>query len=318
MPSPSRNALISVVAPVYNEEAGIAEFHRRLSAAMADLNHELILVDDGSSDGTAEILASLAKADRTVRVIILARNFGHQAALTAGLDAARGDAVVTIDSDLQDPPEVIPQMIERWRAGVDVVHAVRGERAGEPPVRLALIRIFYWLLGKVSELRTFPGNSGDFRLLSRRAADALNALPERSRFVRGLVTWIGFEQESVVYDRDARFAGASKYPYRKLAQLAIDGVLSFSVIPLRIASLLGFVVSAIAGLAIPVVVVLRLVGLYHLTGIASVHILILLLGGMQLVCLGVIGEYVGRVYEETKRRPVYIVNETTNQAPGFR
>ena len=312
MPSPSRNALIIVVAPVYNEEAGIAEFHRRLSAVMADLKHELILVDDGSSDATAEILASLAEADRSVRVIMLARNFGHQAALTAGLDAARGDAVVTIDSDLQDPPEVIPEMVERWRAGVDVVHAVRRERAGEPPVRLALIRIFYWLLGKVSELRTYPGNSGDFRLLSRRAADALNGLPERSRFVRGLVTWIGFEQEAVYYDREARFAGSSKYPYRKLVQLAIDGVLSFSVVPLRVASLLGFVVSAIAGLAIPVVVGLRLAGLYELTGIASVHILILLLGGMQLVCLGVIGEYVGRVYEETKRRPVYIVNDASS------
>jgi len=312
VPSPSRNALISVVAPVYNEEAGIAEFHRRLSAVMADLKHELILVDDGSSDATAEILASLAEADRSVRVIMLARNFGHQAALTAGLDAARGDAVVTIDSDLQDPPEVIPEMVERWRAGVDVVHAVRRERAGEPPVRLALIRIFYWLLGKVSELRTYPGNSGDFRLLSRRAADALNGLPERSRFVRGLVTWIGFEQEAVYYDREARFAGSSKYPYRKLVQLAIDGVLSFSVVPLRVASLLGFVVSAIAGLAIPVVVGLRLAGLYELTGIASVHILILLLGGMQLVCLGVIGEYVGRVYEETKRRPVYIVNDASS------
>ena len=309
MPTPSRDALVSVVAPVFNEESGITEFHRRLKDALSNERHEIVLVNDGSSDTTAEVLQTLAASDGNVRVITFARNFGHQAALTAGLERAKGDAVVTIDADLQDPPEVIPLMLERWRAGADVVHAVRRERAGEPPVRLALIRVFYWLLGRISELKTYPGNSGDFRLLSRRAADALNALPEHSRFLRGLVTWIGFRQETVEYDRDARFAGASKYPYRKLVQLALDGVLSFSVLPLRIASLLGLIVSALAGLAIPLVVVLRLVGLYHLTGIASVHILVLLLGGMQLVCLGVIGEYVGRAYDELKRRPVYIVDE---------
>ncbi len=307
MPSPSPNALVSIVAPVYNEEAGIAEFHRRVSLAMQGIKHEILLVNDGSSDNTAAVLASLAKLDPNVRVVNLSRNFGHQAALTAGLELACGDAVVTIDADLQDPPEVIPALVDCWRNGADVVHAVRGERAGEPPVRLALIKLFYWLLGKISALRTYPGNSGDFRLLSRRAADALNALPERSRFLRGLVTWVGFRQESVQYDRDARFAGSSKYPYRKLAQLAIDGVLSFSVLPLRVASLLGLLVSLTAAISVPVVVVLRLVGLYHLTGIASIHILILVLGGMQLVCLGVIGEYVGRAYEETKRRPVYIL-----------
>ena len=314
MPTSSRNAMVSVVAPVFNEEAGITEFHRRVAAAMEGITHEIVLVDDGSSDNTAAVLASLAAADPAVRVLSLSRNFGHQAALTAGLEAARGDAVVTIDADLQDPPEVIPELVARWRAGADVVHAVRRERAGEPPVRLALIRVFYWLLGRISELKTYPGNSGDFRLLSRRAADALNALPERSRFLRGLVTWIGYQQDVVEYDRDARYAGSSKYPYRKLAQLAIDGVLSFSVLPLRLASMLGFVVSAIAAAAIPVVVILRVTGEYHLTGIASIHILILLLGGMQLVCLGVIGEYVGRAYEETKRRPVYIVNESPGQS----
>lgn len=309
MPSPSRSRVVSVVAPVFNEEAGIAEFHRRVSTVMAPFDHEIVLVNDGSSDETAARLAELAHSDPNVRVITLSRNFGHQAALTAGLELARGDAVVTIDADLQDPPEVIPELIERWNGGADVVHAVRHARPGEPPVRLALIRLFYWLLAKLGDLKTYPGNSGDFRLVSRRAADSLNALPERSRFLRGLVTWVGFNQDIVYYDREERFAGKSKYPYRKLAQLAIDGVLSFSVIPLRLASLLGFVVSAVAVLAVPLVVLLRLAGLYHLTGIASIHILILTLGGMQLVCLGVIGEYVGRLYEEAKQRPVYILME---------
>ncbi|MBA2608883.1 MAG: glycosyltransferase family 2 protein [Actinobacteria bacterium] len=307
MPSPSRSKLVSVVAPVFNEEEGIGEFHRRVSHAMGAFEHEILLVNDGSSDQTAARLAELAQADSNVRVVTLSRNFGHQAALTAGLELARGDAIVTIDADLQDPPEVIPELIQSWTDGADVVHAVRRARPGEPPVRLALIKVFYWLLGKIGDLRAYPGNSGDFRLLSRRAADALNALPERSRFLRGLVTWVGFNQEVVYYDREERFAGKSKYPYRKLAQLAIDGVLSFSVVPLRIASLLGLLVSATAALAVPLVVLLRMAGLYHLTGIASIHILILTLGGMQLVCLGVIGEYIGRLYDEAKQRPVYIL-----------
>lgn len=307
MPSPFRSKLVSVIAPVFNEEEGIGEFHRRVSSAMAAFEHEIVLVNDGSSDQTAARLAELAQADSNVRVVTLSRNFGHQAALTAGLELARGEAIVTIDADLQDPPEVIPELIQSWTDGSDVVHAVRRARPGEPPVRLALIKIFYWLLAKIGDLRTYPGNSGDFRLLSRRAADALNALPERSRFLRGLVTWVGFNQAVVYYDREARFAGKSKYPYRKLAQLAIDGVLSFSVVPLRIASLLGLLVSATAALAVPLVVALRVAGLYHLTGIASIHILILTLGGMQLVCLGVIGEYIGRLYDEAKQRPVYIL-----------
>ena len=309
MPSPSNQSLVSVVAPVFNEEEGIAEFHRRVCSAMGDAAFELVLVDDGSSDATDVVLAKIAASDSRVRVITLSRNFGHQAALTAGLETARGDAVVTIDADLQDPPEVIAALVDAWHNGADVVHAVRRDRAGERRTRLALIGVFYWLLQRTTSLRTYPGNTGDFRLLSRRAADALNDLPERSRFLRGLVTWIGFEQAVVYYDRDARFAGASKYPYRKLIQLAIDGMLSFSVIPLRAASILGLIMSLLGALAIPVVVVLRITGDYSLTGIASTQILILLLGGMQLTCLGVIGEYLGRAYEELKRRPVYIVGK---------
>jgi dolichol-phosphate mannosyltransferase len=301
--------LVSVVAPVYNEVETLSEFHRRVTAALAGHDYELVLVNDGSSDGSAELLERLAAEDSHVRPLHLSRNFGHQAAVTAGLEAARGDAAVTIDADLQDPPEVIPRLIEQWQAGADVVHGVRHERRGEPKRRLFLINAFYRVFNRLSGLASFPGHSGDFRLISRPALDALNALPERNRFVRGLVSWVGFEQVSVVYERDARFAGESKYPLRKLFGLAANGILSFSAVPLRVAAWLGLVMSVTAFVAIPVVVVLRLAGLYEVSGIASIHILVLLVGGIQLLFLGVLGEYLARDYDETKRRPVYIVGE---------
>ncbi|MDX6681712.1 MAG: polyisoprenyl-phosphate glycosyltransferase [Solirubrobacteraceae bacterium] len=301
--------LVSVVAPVYDEADGIAEFHARLSAALADEDYELILVDDGSSDGSAELMEELAAADPHVRCVHLSRNFGHQAAVTAGIDMARGDAVVTIDADLQDPPEMIPTLLAMWRAGNDVVHAVRHVRPGEPRLRLWAIRAFYRVFARMSRLPDFPGNSGDFRLMSRAAADAVRALPERVRFVRGLVSWVGFRQVSVQYERDARFAGRSKYPFSRLLLLAVDGVVSFSAVPLRFAAALGLIFSTVSFLAIPIVIALRLAGLYEVSGIASIHILVLLIGGIQLVFLGILGEYLSRNYDESKGRPVYIVRD---------
>jgi polyisoprenyl-phosphate glycosyltransferase len=306
---PDDTALISVVAPVYNEVETLPEFHRRVTSALADHRYELVLVDDGSTDGSGELLQQLAAGDPSVRPVHLSRNFGHQAAVTAGLDAARGAAAVTIDADLQDPPEVIPRLLEQWAAGADVVHGVRHERRGESRRRLFVIGAFYRVFKRLSGLTSFPGHSGDFRLISRPALDALNALPERNRFVRGLVSWVGFRQVSVVYERDARYAGRSKYPLRKLLHLATDGILSFSAVPLRMAAWLGLLMSLTAFMAIPVVAILRLAGLYEVSGIASVHILVLLVGGIQLLFLGVLGEYLARDYDETKRRPVYVLRE---------
>jgi polyisoprenyl-phosphate glycosyltransferase len=302
-----REHVISVVAPVYNEIETLAEFRRRTTAVLDGERYELIFVNDGSTDGSGELLDDLAARDPRVRPVHLSRNFGHQAAVTAGLEAAQGAAAVTIDADLQDPPEVMPRLLEQWRAGADVVHGVRHERPGESRRRLLAIRMFYRLFGRLSGLEAYPGNSGDFRLISRPALDALNGLPERNRFVRGLVSWVGFRQASVVYERDHRFAGTSKYPLSKLVRLAMDGIISFSAVPLRFAAWLGLVMAAVAFIAIPVVAILRLAGLYSVSGIASVHILVLLIGGIQMFFLGVLGEYLARDYDETKRRPVYIV-----------
>jgi polyisoprenyl-phosphate glycosyltransferase len=301
----------SLVVPAYNEEGVIGELAARLTEVMdaLDGDAEAILVDDGSRDRTYELMLVAAQEEPRLRLIRLSRNFGHQIALTAGVDLAAGDAVIVLDADLQDPPEVILRLLEQWEAGADVVHGVRHERRGESRRRLFVIRGFYRVFDRLSGLPNFPGHSGDFRLISRPALDALNALPERNRFVRGLISWVGFRQVSVVYERDARFAGSSKYPLRKLLSLAANGILSFSALPLRAAAWLGLVMSITAFAAIPVVVILRLAGLYDVSGIASIHILVLLVGGIQLLFLGVIGEYLARDYDETKRRPVYILGE---------
>jgi glycosyltransferase involved in cell wall biosynthesis len=306
-PSSPPTGLVSVVAAVFNEIETLAEFHRRLIAALGAEPYELVLVDDGSTDGTSAALDALSTADHRVRVLHLSRNFGHQAALTAGYDAARGEAVITLDADLQDPPEVIPVLLAAWRAGADVVHAVRTVRPGEPRLRLWAISLFYRIFARLTAMPEFPGNAGDFRLLSRPAVDALVELPERNRFLRGLAAWVGFRQTTIVYEREVRYAGQSKYPFRKLVRLAADGVVSFSAAPLRVASLIGMLCAAVAFLAIPVVVVLKLTGLYAVTGIASVHILVLLVGGIQMVFLGIIGEYLSRTYDEAKARPTYVL-----------
>lgn len=304
--NPSASPTLSVVVPVYNEIDVLPELHRRLTAAVEHEDYELVIVDDGSKDGTRASLLRLRAEDDRVRPVFLSRNFGHQAAVTAGIDHARGQAVVTIDGDLQDPPEVIPLLMARWRTGAEVVHAVRHVRPGESRLRLAAIRTFYRVFARIGGLDDFAANAGDFRLIAGPALVALRELPERNRFVRGLVSWVGYRQATVEYEREARYAGESKYPFTKLLRLASDGIIAFSTLPLRFAAVLGLLFSALAFLAIPVVAVLRLLGLYEVSGIASVHILVLLVGGVQLVFLGVIGEYIGRSYDESKRRPAYL------------
>ncbi len=309
--------LLSVVAPVYNEEATIEEFYGRVCSALTGVSFELVLVDDGSTDSSAVVLERLAAGDPRVRVVFLSRNFGHQTALTAGLDHARGDAVVMLDADLQDPPELINTMIDHWRAGCDVVYAVREAREGESRFKLSTARWFYRLFDKLAQVE-LQHNSGDYRLLDRRALDALLSMRERNRFLRGMTVWVGYTQAAVGYKRDPRYAGETKYTLSRMLRFSLDAISSFSHRPLQLATLLGFAISTLAFLAIPVVVVLRLLGSY-LPGFSAITILVLLLGGIQLIAIGIIGEYVGRIYDEVKGRPLYLVRAQRNfsepQAP---
>jgi dolichol-phosphate mannosyltransferase len=308
-----RLGLLSVVAPVYNEEALLEDFYARVCAALDGLRFELVLVDDGSSDASPQLLDRLASGDPRVHVVYLSRNFGHQTALTAGLDHARGDAVVMLDADLQDPPELIPRMLDHWRAGCDVVYAVREHREGESRFKLATARWFYRLFDWLTQVE-LQHNSGDFRLLDRRALDALLSMRERSRFLRGMTVWVGYRQAAVPYRRDARYAGETKYTPSKMLRFSLDAISSFSHRPLQLATLLGFLISGLAFVAIPVVIVLRILGSY-LPGFSSITIAILLLGGIQLIALGIIGEYVGRIYDEVKGRPLYLVRSRLNIPP---
>jgi dolichol-phosphate mannosyltransferase len=310
--APRELKLLSVVAPVYNEEALIDEFYTRTCAALENLKFELVLVDDGSSDGSAAALERLATSDPRVHVVYLSRNFGHQTALTAGLDHATGDAVVMLDADLQDPPELIPRMLDHWRSGCDVVYAVREQREGESRFKLATAKWFYSLFDKLAQVE-LQHNSGDFRLLDRRALDALLSMRERNRFLRGMTVWVGYTQAAVPYRRDPRFAGETKYTISKMLRFSLDAISSFSHRPLQLATLLGFVISTLAFIAIPVVILLRILGSY-LPGFGSVTIAVLLLGGIQLIAIGIIGEYVGRIYDEVKGRPLYLVRARRNFA----
>jgi glycosyltransferase involved in cell wall biosynthesis len=303
--------LLSVVAPVYNEEELVEEFVARATAAVADFEFELILVNDGSADRTPELLDGIAASDPRVRIVHLSRNFGHQAALTAGLEHAIGDVVAMIDADLQDPPELIGDMIAQWSQGADVVYAVRKQREGETAFKLATASWFYKLFDKLAQVDLEP-NSGDFRLLDRRALNALLAMTERSRFLRGMTVWVGFTQTAVSYQRDARHAGETKYTLRKMLRFSLDAIASFSHLPLQVATYAGMLSAGVAFIAIPVVIGLRIAGSY-LPGFGSITIAILLLGGIQLIALGVIGEYVGRIYDEVKHRPLYIVREERNR-----
>jgi polyisoprenyl-phosphate glycosyltransferase len=303
--------LLSVCAPVFNEEDLVEAFYVRATAALAGYEYELIVVDDGSRDATPGILDRLADGDARLRVVHLSRNFGHQAALTAGLEHARGDAVAMLDADLQDPPELISEMVELWAEGSDVVYAVRDRRDGETRFKLATASWFYKLFDKLAQVDLEP-NSGDFRLLDRRALDALLSMGERSRFLRGMTVWVGFTQTAIRYERDARHAGETKYPLRKMLRFSLDAISSFSHVPLQLSTYFGFLFSGIAFLAIPVVIVLRILGSY-LPGFGAITIAILMLGGIQLIAIGLIGEYVGRIYDEVKQRPLYIVGGRRNE-----
>jgi dolichol-phosphate mannosyltransferase len=302
---------VSVIVPCFNEAAVIRDTATRLTEALnalPDIAFETIYVDDGSRDATLAILRELQAHDERVRLVSLSRNFGHQVAVTAGLEHTRGDAVVVIDADLQDPPEVIREMVERWRDGADVAYGVRVEREGETAFKLWTAGAFYRAINRMSDV-PIPLNAGDFRLMDRKVVDALLAMPERDRFIRGMVAWIGFRQDEVAYKRAARAAGTTKYPLAKMLRLATDGILSFSVLPLRLATWTGFAAAALSVVGIIYALVMRVLTDNWVPGWTLLFIGLLLIGGIQLVFLGLIGEYLGRVYGEVKRRPLYFVKE---------
>ncbi len=301
--------VFSIVAPVYNEEETLPRFYDRITAVMQDLHepYELVLIDDGSKDGSAGVLRDLHARDSHVRVVHFSRNFGHQIAISAGLDYARGRAVVIIDSDLQDPPEVIPELIDRWRAGIEVVYAQRRARPGETRFKLLTAAAFYRLIRRLTSM-DIPRDTGDFRLLDRRVVDTLIAMHEHHRFMRGLSVWVGFRQEPVLYDRQERYAGATKYPLMKMVRFAVDAITGFSYVPLQLATTLGFVLAGLSLVGVVVAVVLRLLNM-AIQGQTTTLITVLFLGGIQLIFLGIIGEYLGRIYDEVRDRPLYIARE---------
>ncbi len=310
--------LLSVVVPCFDEEAVIREAHRRLAAALeggGDLDFELIYVDDGSCDATLAMLREIQGGDRRVRALSLSRNFGHQIAVTAGLAEAAGEVCAVIDADLQDPPEVLLEMLQRWRQGADVAYGVRTRRDGETAFKRLTARLFYRALARLADV-FIPLDSGDFRLMDRRVVDAFLAMPERDRFVRGMVAWQGFRQEPVPYRRAARAAGETKYPVRKMLRLAIDSILSFSLLPLRLAVWAGFLAAGLALAGIVYALAIRLLTDAWVSGWATVLVAVLFLGGVQLATIGILGEYVGRIYGEAKRRPLYLVKERLGCRPA--
>ena len=302
--------LLSVIIPCYNEEAVLRATHERLTSVVKGMNvdYELIYVNDGSRDRTQELLAELQTFDSRVRVLLLSRNFGHQVAVTAGLEEATGSAVVIIDADLQDPPEVIPQMVQLWREGNEVVYGLRDEREGESRFKLWTAKVFYRLINRLSETK-MPLDAGDFRLVDRKVVDVINAMPERARFLRGMVSWAGFRQVPLHYSRGARQAGETKYPFRKMLNFAMDGIISFSLVPLKLAIWTGFLAIWIAVAGIIVAIADWLLAQNLTRGWASLFVAVLFMGGVQLVSLGILGEYLGRIYTEVKRRPLYVVQE---------
>jgi len=303
---------ISVVAPVYNEEEVLPELYRRVRQVLEETGEvwELVLVNDGSRDRSAEIIAELHKEDPRVNGVSFSRNFGFQIAVTAGLDHAQGEAVILTDADLQDPPEVFPRMIAKWREGYDVVYGVRTSREGETWFKLLTAKLFYRLIYRITSV-DIPLDTGDFRLIDRRVVEAIRHMPERNRFLRGMVPWVGYRQTGIEYEREARFAGKSKFSsVGQMLPFAVDAVTSFSYFPLRIATYLGFMIALISGLAILTVVLLRLFGpSTPLLGQATTLVAVLFLGGVQLISLGIIGEYLGRIYDEVKGRPLYLIEK---------
>ena len=302
--------IFSVVAPIFNEIGNLPEFYRRVKESLDQTGEiwELLLVDDGSTDGSTEKIRALAAEDERIKPVIFARNFGHQLAVTAGMDYANGQAVVIIDSDLQDPPEVILEMIAKWREGYEVVYAVRSEREGETWFKLFTASLFYRLIYRITDVN-IPMDTGDFRLLDHKVVAVMRQMRERHRFLRGMSVWVGFKQTGVQYKRAARFSGTTKYPFKKMLKFASDAITSFSYFPLQLATYLGFFAAGLSILAIPVVIALRLLGSETFLGQASTLIAVLFLGGVQLISLGILGEYIGRLYDQAKGRPLYIVRE---------
>lgn len=303
--------MLSVIVPCFNEEEVIRDTYERLIrvlGALLSLSLEIIFVDDGSRDQTLSILQEIQSKDNRIRVLSFSRNFGHQIAVTAGLEHASGDCVALIDADLQDPPEVILEMIDMWQKGVDVAYGVRTEREGETPFKRLSARMFYRAINRISDI-PIPLDTGDFRLMDRRVVKSLLSMPERDRFLRGMVAWVGFRQQPVAYKRVARLAGSTKYPLSKMLRFAADGLLSFSLLPLRFASWMGFIAAGLSLLGIVYALTLRLLTSIWVPGWTLLFIAFLFFGGIQLVSLGLIGEYLGRVYGEVKNRPLYIIKE---------
>lgn len=302
--------LLSIVVPVYNEQEVIGETFKRLTAVFKDyfMNVEYIFINDGSKDNTYVKLKDIAQNNANVRVINFARNFGHQIAITAGMDYAKGDAIVIIDADLQDPPEVILQMAEKWKEGYEVVYGKRLHREGETFFKKFTAKMFYRFLDSMTDVK-LPVDVGDFRLIDRKVCDAMKCLPERSRYVRGLVSWVGFKQTSVEYKREKRFAGETKYPLKKMIKLAGDGIISFSYKPLKLATFMGMFVSGLSFIYLIIVLIQRFAKNGVASGWASSMAVSLFLNGVMLIVIGIMGEYVGRIYEEVKARPLYIVGE---------
>jgi polyisoprenyl-phosphate glycosyltransferase len=301
---------ISIIAPIFNEIGNLPELYRRVKEVMDSTSEpwELILVDDGSSDGSREYIQEIAARDKRIRPVIFARNFGHQIAVTAGLDYSRGQSVVIIDADLQDPPEVIIELMKKWREGYEVVYAIRSERVGESWFKLMTASIFYRIIYRITDV-DIPLDAGDFRLLDRQVVNVIKQMRERHRFLRGMSVWVGFRQTGVEYRRAPRFAGETKYPFKKMFKFASDAVTSFSYFPLQVATYMGFISAGLSILAIPIVVIMRMTGSQAFLGQATTLIAVLFLGGVQLISLGILGEYIGRLYDEAKGRPLYIVRE---------
>lgn len=314
---PAKMDLISIVIPLYNEEEVVRETYKRTTAVLESLQtpYEMIFVDDSSTDKTFEILMELSSRDPRVKALSFSRNFGHQAALTAGLDHSRGDAVVTMDGDLQHPPELIPELLKKWREGFEVVYTIREYDESEGFFKRATSSFFYSIINSLAQI-TIPANAADFRLYDRKVVEGLKSLRERNRFLRGLSAWVGFRQTGVNYKAARRLAGTSKYSVRKMIKFAIDGITSFSIFPLKLSIYLGFTVSFLSFLYLAYVLYVRLVTERSVPGWASTTIAMLFLGGVQLIAIGILGEYIGRIYEEIKARPPYIVTRSAGFPEG--
>jgi len=309
-----KNYVYSIVIPVLNEEKVLNELYQRLTKVMTDIgeSYEIIFINDGSTDNSLKIMKQLHTHDKRIKIIDFSRNLGHQIAITAGIDFTSGDAVITIDADLQDPPEVIPDLIKKWKEGYEVIYGIREKRKGENFFKKISTLIFYRLINKMTMIN-MPPDSGDFRLIDKKVVNNLKNIRENNRYVRGLTYWIGFKQIGVPYERDKRFAGKSKYPIKKLFKLAYDAIFSFSNFPLKIATYFGFIVSFLSFLYLIYALIIKLFTNSVIHGWTSLMISILFLGGVQLICLGIIGEYIARINDEVKKRPLYIIKEIIDE-----